>query len=70
MVVITWQFDLQLPMQPMSIINDVVILISASGSKFVSEQQTSGFLLVFQFSPPLRLAIDITKSNLVITYNP
>jgi hypothetical protein len=48
----------------MSIINDAVILISASGSKFVSEQQTSGFLLVFQFSPQLRLAIDITKSSL------
>jgi hypothetical protein len=70
-VVVTWQLDLQLPMQSMHIITSAVSSNPAHGEvypiqhyviKFVSDlQQVSGFLWV------LRLPLPIT-SNSILSY--
>ena len=63
-VVIVWQLDLQLPMQPVPITTDVVSLNNDQGEvyniMFVSDlQQVGGFLRVLHFHPPIKLTTTI-----------
>ena len=58
MAVIIWELDLQLPLQSVTITNNVVSsnATQASCMKFVSYlRQVGGFLLVLRFPPPIKL---------------
>ena len=69
MIVIVWQFDLQLPMQSIPITSKVVRSNPGHGKvysihyyviKFVSDlRYVSGFLQVLQFLPPIKLTATI-----------
>jgi hypothetical protein len=68
-VVIVWLFDLQLPVQSMSITTKVVSSNLVHGEVysiqhyvikfFIDIRQVGGFLRVFQFPPPIKLIATI-----------
>ena len=82
MIVIVWQFDLQLPMESVPITTNVVSSNLIHGKvysiqhymiKFVSDlRQVSGFLRVFRFPPSKKFdsrSHDITKILLKLALN-